>query len=302
MFFICRLFQPNEKMVCRNKIRIWPFIWSSFLFAGLAGLLLVTLHFYIPVLYSNTFDFGARDSYNLINLFVLFLPLGFVSLFAILFNRIVITNKRVFLRSGLAGTLEIFELSDIAVFEHEKGQSADEIFFVLKNGEGVSSGSLNATKKSIEQVMDTLHRLAGPRIADDNIPKFSAKSGDSKITTVRNVLFPVLWITPIIIAVFMFIAANAGLNYSGRQAEIRIEGIVQGKSFSHSTKGSRHYYSFVVLEKRNNKEWDIPVSWWEYKRFEEQDAIVIHAKRGSLGFIYEDTYEKGASGATSGTN
>ncbi|MGE5372210.1 MAG: hypothetical protein ACM3QZ_09500 [Solirubrobacterales bacterium] len=292
MFFICRYYEPGEKVVCRNKIRIWPLIWNAFLFAGAAGLMLLMFYYYLPVLSPNTFDFGARSSYDLLNLYILIFPMGVVGLLALLFNRIVITNRRVYIRSGLAGTLEIIEISDIAAFGHEKG-TADTVYFILKNGEGIETASLTATKKSMTQVVDTLYRLAGPRIADENIPKFSGKAADSKISTIRNILFPALWITPFVIAVFMFIAANAGLNYTGRQTEIRIEGMVKEKSFSHSIRMSRNYYSFVVTEARNQKEWDIPVSWWEYKRFETQDPIVIHAKRGSLGFIYEDTYEKG---------
>jgi hypothetical protein len=84
----------------------------------------------------------------------------------------------------------------------------------------------------------------------------------------------------------MLILYLAGVNNIGKQINLQIYGRVENKSIDYDD-GKISGYDFVIFEEESNKRYDFPTNEKIYSMYEVDDKILIKAKRGKLGIVYD---------------
>ncbi len=110
---------------------------------------------------------------------------------------------------------------------------------------------------------------------------------DSYIATKRIFLLPIISLSPFIIAFIMLILYFGGVNEKGIQKEIQVTGTVDEIRINYNKNHKISGYEFKIIDD-NKKYYNVPFSNQEvFNMFKEGDKVLIKAKKGSLGIIYD---------------
>lgn len=286
----------GEIILYRNRKKKWyiPFMIISCPFWMLTAFL-----FIIPC-YQNMFlgaiSFDSKDIYMtaIFGLF-LFIPQAVLMPMRYIFNQFVITDQRIYIRKGLSGALHIINHSDIYAYEHVhqniKGVSSHFIRVYLKSGKHIFSGSLYIKDKDVAELTGIMNskidNIVSTRKQYKAIRLNKIEACNNEIR--RNLLHPIISYSPFVIGLIMLLLYFTGVNKVGDQIDIQIYGIVENKSINYDD-GKVSGYDFDIIEDEGNQKYDFTVDAKIYSMFEEGDKILIKAKKGTLGIVYDQCF------------
>lgn len=205
----------------------------------------------------------------------------------------MITDKRLFVKKGLQGRLDIIDFRDIAAYQHImqniRGITSNFIHIYLKSGERISSGSLYIKEDNVLELLSTLNAKIGCIVTSRKQYKVLKLNWCTYccVDRKRNYLFPMISFSPFIIALIMLLLYVGGVNEMGKQMNIQVTGTVIEKSIDYDDRQKTSSYDFTILEDEINNKYDVSVTEEIYSMFAESDKIMIKAKKGSLGIVYD---------------
>ena len=263
--------------------------------------LLIGLLFIVPCfnnLFRGAISFDSDSTYIMSILALSFLvPLAVLTPISFLLNHLVITDKRIFIRKGIIGKLYIINFSDILAYQHKsvtsRGFSSHFIFIYLKSGKRIKSGNLFIKSDNIFSLLDILNEKIKYVITSEKQHKEFKQGCYSHccINTKRNILLPIISLSPFVIALIMLVLYVSGINKTGEQMNIEVAGVVVTKSINYDNKHNKiSGYDFTVIDKKTRKKYNIPVTDKIYNMFEQDNKVLIKAKKGILGIVYDQWF------------
>ncbi len=302
MFFIKRYLKEDEeflyKLKKKKKSLIFILLFLPFWFAIVSVCL--------AQCYENWFlgktSFNSYGTYIVsIIMVIVFVPLMSVSIMNYMVNDLIITNRRVFIRKSFSASLLVVDLEQIGSYKYlesdNRGFKHHKIVFVLKNRKTYVTNNLFIRKESLSeltQILDkflvrkkTLHKdkiIKNEKLKADEIANYN-------VHIFTNYIFMFLYFSPFIIGFLMFIFLICGFNELGQQKDIVIYGFVDKKIISHNSKNNFTTYEFNVEENGFNK-YDIDVEEKTFNNFGEGEKVLIRAKKGNLGIVYDVKFFK----------
>ncbi len=156
-----RFVDENEKELYRLRKSRTPIVFMVFFFPiwlFFASLFLRTAY---QAMFLGETAVTTLESYlaGMIGL-VVFLPLVLVILFSYALNQLVITDQRVYVRTGVTGRTRIFRLEDVRSFQtvssSGRNRSTQAVVFYLFCGKQVRTGNLYLTLGSLQALLEVL--------------------------------------------------------------------------------------------------------------------------------------------------
>lgn len=156
-----RFVDENEKVLYRLRKSRTPIVFMVFFFPiwlFFGSLFLRTAY---QAMFLGETALTAVDSYlaGMIGL-VVFLPLVLVILFSYALNQLVITNQRIYVRTGVTGRTRVFRLEDVRSFQtvasSGRSRATQAVLFYLFCGKQVRTGNLYFTLGSLQALLEVL--------------------------------------------------------------------------------------------------------------------------------------------------
>jgi hypothetical protein len=262
----------------------------------------IAMIFIVPCfknMFFGAISFDSNTTYLISIFFMLLLvPFAILTPISYIFNRFVITDQRIYIRKGLSGILHIINHSDILAYQHSnqivKGSSSHFIYIYLKSGKRIFSGNLYIKNSNIPELIEVMESIIQNTISSRKQYKeyrhqnFETCNNKTK----RNRLFPVISLLPFILALIMVILYFTEVNKVGKQFDIQIYGRVESKTIDYDN-GEITGYDLIIIEEESYKRYDLPVNEKMYYIYEVGENILIRAKKGTLGIVYDQrVYEQ----------
>lgn len=290
-----KYFDEDENIVLRVKKRrgMW------FLIGFMVPLwLLISLPFVVSC-FNNVFmdrlSFRSDTEYTM-SIFMLLslIPISFIITISYIVNDLVITDKKIIIIKGITGKTLFINFKDIRAFENlsvvSRGVVFNYIKFYFKNGKKTRTGNLYVKDDSLG---DLLKAIGGKvksfiflredikRLKID--PKYKCE-----IKIRRNIIYPLLCFGPMIIALVMFVLYNANFNTRfSSPKDIQVYASIQERELNYKRKNKTMSYQFEVQDSQNGATYYVDVNEIIYKKYNVNDRILIKAKKGSLGIVYD---------------
>jgi hypothetical protein len=115
-------------------------------------------------------------------------------------------------------------------------------------------------------------------------------TANCKINVKKNIILPIISLSPFAIAFLMLILYFGGANKIGKQVNLEVLGVVETKSVNYDKNNKISGYDFIVIDSKNSKEYDIPVTEKIYDLYAKDDKVLIRAKKGFLGIVYDQWF------------
>lgn len=227
---------------------------------------------------------------------IIFVPLSVLIPISYLGNDFMITNKRIFIRKGLQGILYKIDFEDIVAFTHlsqtSRGTTSHYICIYLKSNKMIKSGNLFINNDNLKDLLFVLNSKIKRIIISGKqykkIKKCDYANYDIEIK--RNILFPIISFAPFLIALMMLVLYVGGVNENGKQNDIKVFGFIEQKLIHYDKNNQISGYSMVIIDEETNKKYDIDINDEIFSMFEDGDKVLIKAKKGVLGIVYDQWF------------
>jgi len=224
---------------------------------------------------------------------LIFIPLGLSNPLSYLVNSQVVTNKRVFIRKARTGSLISFNFNDVKaysyfVFSH-RGEKHRMLFY-LKNGKKVSIGATMFTNDSWSKLERTLKRkfVKPVKTRAEVRRKNFDKTFTGNIKRENNIFLKIISFAPIVIALVMLLLYVGGVNEKvGDQQDIKVLGRIEKKVIDRNSDDVIVSAELIISSVTDDREYTIDVNEDTYNRYFENDKVLVRAKKGSLGIVYD---------------
>ena len=124
-------------------------------------------------------------------------------------NQLVITDRRVYVRRGIIGRMEIASLHEVRAFRHVNNSSRkspnDKIWFYLECGEVIKTGELFITRDSLLELLGFLREnFEGRVFSKDELREMKRQSGFGHPIRKTNAALAVLpWLPAMLAALYV---------------------------------------------------------------------------------------------------
>lgn len=264
--------------------------------------LLFGLIFIVPCfksIFMEAISFKSYDNYmfSIISLLT-FVPISIMLPISYILNQLIITDKRIYLRKGIIGQGIVINLDDIEAYLpflfRSRGVSLFHVVFYLKSGKRIKTGDLHIKLGSLEKLLEVLEeRIPKQVFTRKQIKKLKeAAKGECTLKIRQNYTLPILSLLPFVMALSMSILYIAGCNNIGDSKKIEVLAIVEQKEIDYGKKHKVSGYELTIRETKSNIVYEVPVSKTIYNSYLESDTILIKAKQGKLGIIYDQQFYK----------
>lgn len=236
----------------------------------------------------------ASSNYILtIEMMVTTVPMATILPICFLMRKLVVTDKKIYIRKAFGKQL-CLDLNDIAAFQYSKSSNSTNVFnFYFRNGKQFILSYVIMNKKSANQLVTILEQKFPTKISHKKAETEFTLAGKEDFVTVghHNHKMIAIICIPFVTAFLMLSLYFGGFNQSGTPQSIKIVGTVQKKIYSYNTRYNTTSYA-LRISSENNSKYMITVSANLYDWYDEKDRIIITAKKGKLGIVYEERFYK----------
>ena len=294
--------EDDEQIIYRIKRRKGGIVSSIlFLFLGTFIFIACFYKFAEIIIYNKiSFEQGAEYLTTSVSM-IFFLWFPIINFVGRVFNYILITNKRIYIRKGCYGRLYAINKELVeSIQEMEmniKGSRRNIIKFFLKNGTKLSTGTLYITEENLYELRNNLRfKRRKPGIVTKKSLLRELKcsglySTEGRVNKRKNIVFPLICFPTLIISMVMLSMYWAGVNYKyGSQEQVYAYGRITEKQ--EYTNDGKKGYSITIYNKKDNENYVFDIKEGFYNNLEKNDLIQISGKRGSLKIVYDIRFHK----------
>ncbi len=169
------------------------------------------------------------------------------------------------------------------------GGSVYSVIIYLKCGHKIKAGKLYNSRTSHKELLFVLEDQIETEISSrKEYKKLIREEGlTPNIEKVHNYLIPAFSYLPIFFGVVMIIMVQCGVNTVGDIKEIEMFGTITEKTVTYDRYDNIDGYYYTVSNNYENIEYLVAVTEQIYDKFTEDTPVLLQAKKGSLGIIYD---------------